>query len=122
MTVRKAKKPDKSLFNYSVKVLNAPRRYEYVTLTGEKKIYHITEEEHLVDIICPICGNYHVEGHSWMDSWCNCVCCGINTLSMTPSDYRKRLRKEIENSKKELKELESDIKKLEKEYLATKTK
>ena len=98
-------KPDQSFFTYS----NESRRIEFTSLTGEKWCYHISTEEHLIDSICPICGNYMVVGHGYMDSWRNCISCEEDTLRMSIKDYIKNTRENLKTNLRELKELKKTV-------------
>jgi len=105
------KKPTKNLFEKGMQY-SSSRKYEFVNLLGEKDYYWLSPDESLVDRKCPICGNYIIVGHGYMDSWVICQACKIDPRDLTLEKYKKMIEKtRLEN----LEKIEVLNKKIEKE-------
>lgn len=87
-------KPAANLFENGA-ACDKEREYNFTNLIGEKTSYYLGWEEHLIETTCPICGNYIVVGHGYMDKWVLCPSCKIDTRGLTVVKYKEMMEEAL---------------------------
>lgn len=96
---------DKKLFEHRPE----SRFYEFKKLNNKIGSAYLSSDERLVNAKCPICDNYLIVGYDYMDKWCRCPDCKMDTHNMTIGQYRHEITERMNDDIKKRDSLNARI-------------